>query len=78
MTEEKIKEVLNTAETIQNKTDEVKNDINNILEPEVKRAQFAAYDTTQLIEALSRRVTLLFLLSIGINAATLLYVINAS
>lgn len=75
MTEEKIHELRNAAETFQETAEKVEDGINKVLEPEVKDTRISTFDTQRMMTSLAKRITYFFAASIIINVLTLWYVV---
>ena len=63
------------ATSIKEAAEKVEDGINRVLEPEIKHTQILADDTQTLVRSLSKRVSLLFTLSIALNAVTLILIV---
>lgn len=64
-----------TAKSFIKSAERVEDGINNVLEPGVKEARISADDSRRVMEALARRVTVLFSLSILFNVLMVLYLL---
>ncbi len=70
------KNLTHAVDTLQASANKVEDGINNVLEPEIKDARISSYDTNRLVQGLYQKVLILFSISIAINAATLIYILN--
>ncbi len=76
MTNEKLQDFKDVADTFEKTAEKVEDGINKVLEPEVKETRISAYDTQRMVEQLAKQMTRLFAVSILINLATLIYVVT--
>jgi len=72
---EEVEKVLDSVDEAHKKADYIHDKFNDFIEPELKTAQQSAYVSKELMEILSKRMTVLFSVSIILNALTLLIVL---
>lgn len=71
-----ITDLNDAARSFKGSARKVEDGIHNVLEPEVKSARIEAYETKRIVNSLSRMVIILFSLSVVLNLATLIIVLN--